>query len=409
MRKLFSLVLILSLTGVFLSGYLLWIHFASSGTVFPSWLPCGDPASACQSFSHSDYSDIAGVPIASFGLFYYLWLAGLAAVLVFSGYISSEIVLGFLAVSVAGMLADMALGAVLVYTRNFCSLCVTSYGVSFLILLCAGAAFRREIRRDREMLIKSTDAIRELLHHRPRLFRLGLIGAYTGFCALSVAAGTFAFSQYLESKERGQALVENYVENFSRVQKSESVFPESMLSSGNSKADVVIAVFSDPFCASCKSLYYAEEPLLEEFSGSIRFSHYLLPLDKECNPSVKGEGHRYSCSAAANIVASAKLGFYDEFIRAHWKISGRGKDIYKSAGSAGGVLDKLLPGRNMSSLFGLNAGSPETRAYIDRDIKFAHSLGVKGTPSVFVNGRRLPSPVTEENLRGVIIAELRTR
>lgn len=403
MRKLFSVVLILSVTGALLSAYLLWMHYASAAGDVPAWLPCGDPSGACQSFAHGDYSEIAGVPVASAGLFYYLWIAGLAAVLVFSGYVSSEIILCFLAVAVAGMLADMFFAGVLVFTKSFCSLCVATYGVTFLILLCAAGSFRREIRRDREMLIKSVETVSGLLHHRPRLFRVGLVGAYTGFCLLFVAASTIALAQFIESGERGRELVRSYVAAYSAAQQVNAAFPESLLCAGNPKAALTVAVFSDPFCGACRSLYRAERRILDEFAGSVRFTHYLLPLDRECNPNIKGEGHRWSCAAAGNIVASAKLGFYDEFIRAHWKIAGRGKEIYEAAGSSGGVLEKLLPRKNLNAQFNLCAGSAETKAYIERDVSFAHSLGVKGVPAVFINGKRLPSPVTEENLRGVIL------
>ena len=403
MRKLFSVVFLLSVTGALLSAYLLWMHYASAAGGVPSWLPCGDPSSPCQSFAHGDYSEFNGVPVASLGLFYYLWIAGLAAVLVFSGYVSSEIILSFLAVAVAGMLADMFFAGVLVVTRSFCSLCVATYGVTFLILLCAAVTFRREIRRDREMLTKSVETVSGLLHHRPRLFRVGLIGAYTGFCLLFVAASTIALSQYVECKERGMKLVRSYVEAYSAASRVTAEFPESILATGNPNAAVAVAVFSDPFCGACRSLYRAEREILDEFAGSVRFTHYLLPLDKECNPNVTGEGHRYSCAASGNFVAAAKLGFYDEFAAAHWEASEKGREIYEAAGSSGGVLGKLLPAKKLNAQFNLCAGSAETKAYIERDVRFAHSLGVRGTPTVFVNGKRLPHPLTRENLRGVIL------
>ena len=407
MRKLFFVVLLLSLTGFLLSAYLLWLHYSPAGSAAAvSWLPCGDPASSCRTFAQSSWAEIYGIPVSSLGVFYYLWIAGLAAVLVFSGYISSEIVLGFLAVSVAGVIADAILGGVLVVTRNFCSLCVATYAVSFLILLCAAVSFRREVRRDSEMMEKSVDAVSGILHHRPRLFRLGLIGAYSGFCLLFVAAATFALSQYFESSQRGEQLVDRYVADFSAAEKIRVPFPESILVSGSRRPSVTIAVFSDPFCAPCRALYGAEQDILDEFGGSVRIDHYLLPLDPKCNDVVKGEGHPYSCVASANIVAAARLGFYDEFIRAHWDLSGKRADLYSAGKTPDAVLEGLLP-RRPADGFSSESLSGATKAYIARDVRFAHSIGVRGTPTVFIGGKRLPSPVSEDNLRGVILFMLR--
>jgi protein-disulfide isomerase/uncharacterized membrane protein len=406
MRKFSVPVLILSIAGVFLSGYLLWLHYAA-GSVLPSWLPCGDPSSSCSSLAQSDYSAIFGIPIASFGFFFYLWIAGIAASVVISGYLSTAIVLGFIVVAAAGLGVDAVLGGVLIATHNFCALCVLTYFINITLFAVSILVFRREHQRDCRMISKTVAAAAAVCHDRKKIFRLCLSGAYSVFAVLFVAAGTFALNGYFSGQESNRMLVKSYVERVTLLPETDIHFPATKLSAGNPAAPIFIAVFTDPFCGACREFYYAEKSILEEFAGAVRVSHYFLPLDPSCNIAVRGEGHNHSCAAAANIAAAADLGFYDEFADAHWDSIEKSGEIYDKSEDPSFVLEKFLPRRHVAAQFALHALSAETKALIKRDVDFAHSLGVKGTPAVFVNGKRLPFPVTLDTLRGVVISRIR--
>lgn len=407
MRKLFSIVFILSVAGALLSGYLMVEHYADGA--LPSWLPCGDPSSSCATLAMSRYSEIAGIPVASAGLFFYLWIAGLAAALALSGYLSSVLVLGFVAVAVAGLGADAVLGGVLVYTKNFCPLCVATYGINLLLVIASFVVFQRERRRDSMMMEKAFESVANLFRDRRHLFGLGLTASYTAFVCISVSAGTFAAKNFFERNGFEADLVRSYVASFGDVKGAPVAFPPSKLSSGKAGTAVTVSVFSDPFCSSCREFYLGESAILKEFADAVRFDHYLLPLEKPCNGAVTGEGHAHSCAASANIIASAQLGFYDEFIRAHWDSMTEIQSVYGKTDRPGNVLAELLSSRFDRDAFEKKALSAETSAYLARDVALAHSIGVRGTPAVFVNGKRLPNPVTEAKLRGVILFMLRAR
>ena len=64
MRKIFSVVFCLAAAGAVLSGYLVWIHFAGVSGDLPVWAPCGGEDSGCSRLAQSNYSSVAGIPIA---------------------------------------------------------------------------------------------------------------------------------------------------------------------------------------------------------------------------------------------------------------------------------------------------------------------------------------------------------
>lgn len=51
--------------------------------------------------------------------------------------------------------------------------------------------------------------------------------------------------------------------------------------------------------------------------------------------------------------------------------------------------------------------NPEIAGLIQRDAQEGRRAGVRGTPTIFVNGRRHPGPYTPEGLREAIEAELK--
>ncbi|MGL4370473.1 MAG: vitamin K epoxide reductase family protein, partial [Spirochaetota bacterium] len=103
MRKTFFLIAFLSGAGAVVAGLLVWIHFSGQTGNLPVWVPCGSPDSSCGELAKSSWSAVAGIPIASLGLFYYVWLCGVAVVIAFSGYVSAVLVLLFFAVVLFGL------------------------------------------------------------------------------------------------------------------------------------------------------------------------------------------------------------------------------------------------------------------------------------------------------------------
>jgi protein-disulfide isomerase len=143
---------------------------------------------------------------------------------------------------------------------------------------------------------------------------------------------------------------------------------------GHASAKARIVVFSDFRCAGCQAFAPMLHALSKAFGDrvAIRFKHF--PLSSKCNPGVADDRHPGACALAAAAHAAHLQGrFWPFHDRA---FEGRAEDVAKEL-----ALDVAR--------FEADRRSDETRRKLDADIALGLRLGVDGTPSVFVNGRRV--------------------
>lgn len=123
------LIVLLALMGIGVSGYLSWAHLANQAVA------CGQSPD-CDIVQQSTYSEVAGVPIALFGLLAYLALAGLAGVYgrlpeALNGYVP----LALFGISLAGVLYSAYLTYLELFViRAICRWCVASAVLMTLLL-----------------------------------------------------------------------------------------------------------------------------------------------------------------------------------------------------------------------------------------------------------------------------------
>lgn len=108
--------------------------------------------------------------------------------------------------------------------------------------------------------------------------------------------------------------------------------------------------------------------------------------------------HRYARKAAAAALAAHEQGKFWDYHKLLFQNyrSINDKKIQELAKVVGLNLDK----------FQADMGSPDIQALITRDIQEGRKNGVRGTPSIFINGRRLKKWKLED-FRRVIDEELR--
>jgi protein-disulfide isomerase len=161
-----------------------------------------------------------------------------------------------------------------------------------------------------------------------------------------------------------------------------SIAPASQKTAGQPKAPVMIEVYSDFQCPSCKVLYEgAIRPLLADYvaKGKVYLIHRDFPLAM----------HRFAGPAARYGVAASKVGKYEEVAAAMfrdqvaWSTSGR---VELSVASA------LSPDefKRVQAL----AASPEVAAEIQKDHGSGVAAGLKSTPSMIVTHKLKQYPVT---------------
>lgn len=168
---------------------------------------------------------------------------------------------------------------------------------------------------------------------------------------------------------------------------------------GRADAPVTIVEFLDPECESCAAFAPVVKKLLKDYDGKVRLVVRYFPA------------HPNSLSAATFTEAAGEQGKYwqaqellfqkqPEWGTKHGPNTGAAADINillkKYAGELGLDMDKM------------NAAFDENRyqSKIQRDYKDGQTLGVRQTPTLFVNGRKLVR-LGESELRFMINDELK--
>jgi len=156
------------------------------------------------------------------------------------------------------------------------------------------------------------------------------------------------------------------------------------LTLGPDDAPHTIVVFSDFECAKCRDFFHSVGNLMARFPGRVRcvFKHY--PLCAACNPFVEGAFHYFSCDAA--LAAEAARGV------------GTARQAHAYCGLLHDFASRLAdrPYVDLAAKVHLDVARFKEalagtlgRERIDEDILLGHSLGVQGTPAIFLNGRRM--------------------
>jgi protein-disulfide isomerase len=206
-----------------------------------------------------------------------------------------------------------------------------------------------------------------------------------------------AITKYLEQVEVRQA-ERVFVEKL-RATASIQVFlvaPESPVfnisttdqpSLGNAGAPVTIVAFTDYQCPSCAAMHPTLERLVKEYGDKVRLVTRDFPLNQ----------HAEAFKAAEAAEAAREQGRYWEYIQMLMRNqTALGVDKLKSYATELG-LDRAR--------FDSALDSGKFAESVQRDREDGIKLGLNGTPSIFINGRRV-SAKSYEDLKASIEAAL---
>jgi protein-disulfide isomerase len=141
---------------------------------------------------------------------------------------------------------------------------------------------------------------------------------------------------------------------------------------GPADAPVTVVVFTDFQCPYCVQVAPLLKQVQEKLPKDVRVALKHFPLDM----------HAQALPAALGGVAAQAQGkfweYHDEIFRKNGQLT---KDTVRQ------VAEKV--GLDMAA-FDAAMANPSTAAAVERDKKAGAEAGVRGTPTVFVNGRLLP-------------------
>ncbi|MEO8573161.1 MAG: thioredoxin domain-containing protein [Pyrinomonadaceae bacterium] len=169
---------------------------------------------------------------------------------------------------------------------------------------------------------------------------------------------------------------------------------------GPANAQITLVEFYDPECESCAAFAPVVKQILKDYQGKIRLVTRYMPL------------HPNSVSAAAFTEAAGEQGKYWEAQALLFEKQPEwGTKHGAPSGTASPTFNELFD--KYATELGLDRAKASSsvqagkfNAKIEQDKNDGQSLGVRQTPTFFVNGRKLAS-FGEQHLRSLIDEELK--
>jgi protein-disulfide isomerase/uncharacterized membrane protein len=420
------------------SALLLMQHHGETSAVQAVNEVCGDgKTSGCEQVARSSWSSVSGVPLAAIGLAFSLVLAaGCAVALVSPPEVGKS--LGGLALILLGAAlgVDVALGFIQAFAlKAFCGLCVATYvlnAVAFAALWPAratlGGALGRFSPESRPALVglgiallglaSGVWAFQQALSARAALRSATVLGGPIGDTPVPTAtvaptpepgheghdharpapapvaaAAASGPRNWQAEAQRLQAILDNpqqlqqyFTDKAAReyaAAKVEKIDLVGMPAKGPAEAPVKVVEYSDFLCPFCRDLAGGLSGFLPQAGGRVQIIYKHYPLDQTCNPNLQRSAHEGACLLAQGGVCAHEQGkfwaYHDKVFARPMERASR-EDVTRLAGESG--LDPAA--------FGACIDAPRTKERLAAQIAEAKSIGVQSTPTVLINGKKLP-------------------
>jgi protein-disulfide isomerase/uncharacterized membrane protein/rhodanese-related sulfurtransferase len=360
MRK--SLLLALSLLGLFDSSYLLWVYTSPSSPMI-----CLGGGTGCDTVRFSSYSFLFGVPLPALGVLMYVTLALLVIVeCLVAARLAKLIRWALTGISGAGFLFSLYLSGLEAFVLHaWCTWCmISAVSVTLIFALALSVTVRAE----------------------PPPERRAALALARGYFAIFVAAlvmGTPAFYFLVRSHALPPpptASPESLLERLVR--------PDSH-AVGNPQAPVTVVEFADFQCVPC---WYAEptvHKIRAHYRDQIRFVFRHFPLPS-IHPQAQEAAEASECAAAQGKFWEAAEKFYQD---------------------QGDLSEPAL--KRYAAELGLDTerfaqclNSETTSARVRRDLEDARALGLRATPTFFIGRRMVEGSLDYASFAQIVEEEL---
>jgi uncharacterized membrane protein/protein-disulfide isomerase len=370
------LALVCALVGLGASAAASYVHYHLLRD--PSYLSFCDVSAtvSCTQVYSSRYGTMLGVPVAIFGA---IWFA-VATLLSVAGLTArpavQESVPGYLfAGSTIALSVVLYLGyASFVLLKMVCILCVITYAAVIGLFLVSGAAssvpmmsLPRRASHDLRVLISSPLAI--------ALTVLFLGGAATtlAFFPRESAVSPAAPAGTADATTQDQR---SEFERFYTAQ------PRVNLVVPTDGAKVLVVKFNDYQCPPCRQSYMDYKNIWSKYEasnpGEVKLVLKDFPLDSECNNNVQQTLHPAGCEAAAGARLAKEHNRQHEF--EEWVFTNQPTITPEMVKQAA---------RDVGQVPNFDARYPAVLEQVKADIAYGRTLGVRSTPTFFINGVKI--------------------
>jgi protein-disulfide isomerase/uncharacterized membrane protein len=433
------IALCLCLAGASVSGVLLGEHYGEGWAVSAVKANCGDgQTSGCEEVARSSWSSFAGIPVAAFGLVFYFSLFALLILALFTSPELRNKLAGVAALLLMlGLLIDLMLLGVQAFSIHaYCALCISTYVLSaialaFLIPACrnlrgimaavanpegrlalAGWVLgalaltacvfgldatlkARSMYRQATLLFAPASTEKTTLPETstpvapaPSVSTESSPGVSTKASVEPQDASYWQkqakkFESTLEDPNKVEAY---YSEKSLRQYDSSaeaSIDLKNTPSKGLASAPVTVVEYSDFMCSYCRDFANALSRFVPQSYGRVVVYFKNFPLDRSCNAKLKGTVHSGACNLALGGICAENQGKFDAY---HDRVfstelhNPQSDDVVRIGGEAG--MDTMA----LQSCL----DDPKTKAALTAQIAEGNRLGVSGTPTVYINKKKLP-------------------
>lgn len=384
--------LVLSLIGIGLTGYLIYLHLGLlrgellGGPVCQAAGPIN-----CHVVTASAWGAFLGIPLSLWGLLGYVAVFGLALLARQPGDWSEHAVRLAFALSLVFVAVDLFLLGVMVFAIRFvCLFCMATWVVNVSLLTVSARALGRPWPEALQHLGASVSAVIPS-GQRPAAW------LFFGVLAVGVAgvAGIHVSTMFVSRGTLGS--LQQHMREFIAKQPRVSVEASGDPTIGPSGAPIRIVEFSDFFCPACQRASKLNHIILSNHRNDVVFSFKHFPLDVTCNEGLPRNVHPGACQAAA---ASECAHLQGKFWPLHDVVFEKGHDYNLAHLPADAARLGLDMGR-----FNACMASGEGMTAVRRDVADGKRANVASTPTYIVNGIPIPgglSPSMFEDLAAVL-------
>jgi protein-disulfide isomerase/uncharacterized membrane protein len=419
---------ILGIIGCILAASSVWTHLQATtpGLYYQSF--CNINATLnCDAVAKSKWAAFLGIPLGSYAFVFYL-------ITIFFGIISfflRKIAAAHIQLFVSAVVLLFSITLLIISITDIGALCLVCLGmdvVNLLLFLVPLLSVRFNSALSSHNLSQSfANGIKKTLEFPKALFGIGeyrgsgeSISVLAGFLFAIVINfltlyGTNQAKMVLKERSQNDYSVEQYENELKRIidewrnappQEIPVSFEDGPLvdySIGDKDAPIRIVEFSDMQCPFCRKVFATIEEAIKGYEDKVVFISKNFPIDPSCNPTIEGLGHPYSCLAAKYARCAGEQGKFWQVLKSFYLLPELELDS---------TLGDPLPAmKNTLRQFNINMDyfndcliSDKVSDKIQEDINIAGEVGITGTPSFWVNGKRLKA--AEPKLLHIIFDEI---
>lgn len=305
----------------------------------------------CDAATYSWLSNIAGVPIAFFGII-------IGAIFLITALMPSEALertssaiskFNFVGCVILFFFSIGALGSLC----PFCTLYYVLSGIAFFLLMKRGInTWKPDVK-------------------------------WTAIFGVVLLVGSFLVGQHTASKEDKKSKVgEAIVTQFNKLNDlgdpaMDSPYRIHSATEKFSDAPIRITIFSDFECPFCKIVSDQMPEIIRLYGKHINIQYMFYPLDSKCNANMQSRGHANACDAAA-IAACDETKFH----AVH-------DAIFEHQQTLGNDLKKIADKYGVTNCL----ANQDAMNKVISSINQADKFNLKSTPTIIVNGRKIEGTI----------------